>query len=201
MALPTCVEGFSFTPCAAMYSLPRARDKPRHSLSPSEAQRCAHGRISLHELESIQNVRRAPMFVFEFEKPLFEFEYERPHCEPLLALPPTYSSSTVYCLSDLVTGLRALAVHTVRSTIRTGHALIFLVYSFTKRRSLSEFNLYFNDCTIILTIHDYWFTIATSSEPPIITGSDQKARRAPMPAYEYEKPLFESENERPHREP
>ncbi len=39
------------------------------------------------------------MFVFEFEKPLFEFAYERPHCEPLFALPPTCSSSTVCYLS------------------------------------------------------------------------------------------------------
>ena len=64
------------------------------------------------------------MFVFEFEKPLFEFVYERPHCEPLLALPPTFSSSTVYCLSDLVTGLRVLAAVTVRSTMTAGHALV-----------------------------------------------------------------------------
>ena len=38
------------------------------------------------------------MFVLEFEKPLFEFAYERPHCDPLLALPPTFSSSMMYHL-------------------------------------------------------------------------------------------------------
>lgn len=42
--------------------------------------------------------RRAPMFVFEFEKALFEFAYEIPHCAPLFALPPTFSSSTICCL-------------------------------------------------------------------------------------------------------
>ena len=39
------------------------------------------------------------MFVLEFEKPLFEFAYERPHCDLLFALPPTFSSSTMYHLS------------------------------------------------------------------------------------------------------
>ena len=34
----------------------------------------------------------------EFEKPLFEFAYERPHCDLLLALPPTFSSSMMYHL-------------------------------------------------------------------------------------------------------
>lgn len=38
------------------------------------------------------------MFVLEFEKPLFEFAYERPHCDLLLALPPTFSSSMMYHL-------------------------------------------------------------------------------------------------------
>ncbi len=38
------------------------------------------------------------MFVLEFEKPLFEFEYATPHCNPLLALPPTFSNSTIYYL-------------------------------------------------------------------------------------------------------
>ena len=38
------------------------------------------------------------MFVLEFEKPLFEFAYERPHCDPLLASPPTNSSSMMYHL-------------------------------------------------------------------------------------------------------
>ena len=38
------------------------------------------------------------MFVLEIEKPLFEFAYERPHCDLLLALPPTFSSSMMYHL-------------------------------------------------------------------------------------------------------
>ena len=38
------------------------------------------------------------MVVLEFEKPLFEFAYERPHRDPVLALPPTYSSSMMYHL-------------------------------------------------------------------------------------------------------
>lgn len=38
------------------------------------------------------------MFVLEFEKPLFEFAYESPHCDLLLALPPTFSSSMMYHL-------------------------------------------------------------------------------------------------------
>nr|DAO06198.1 MAG TPA: hypothetical protein [Caudoviricetes sp.] len=38
------------------------------------------------------------MFVFEFENPLFEFASATPHREPLLALPPTCSSSTIYYL-------------------------------------------------------------------------------------------------------
>ena len=38
------------------------------------------------------------MFVFEFEKALFEFAYETPQLAPLFALPPTFSSSTVYRL-------------------------------------------------------------------------------------------------------
>lgn len=41
------------------------------------------------------------MFVFEFEKPLFEFVYERPQCDPLFALPPTFSSSTVCAFPTL----------------------------------------------------------------------------------------------------
>ena len=38
------------------------------------------------------------MFVLEFEKSLFEFEYARPQLAPLFALPPTFSSSTMYRL-------------------------------------------------------------------------------------------------------
>lgn len=37
-----------------------------------------------------KKVRRAPMFVHEFENPLFEFEAAGPQIEPLFALPPTY---------------------------------------------------------------------------------------------------------------
>lgn len=50
----------------------------------------------------VYNFRRAPMFVFEFEKALFEFAYARPHCAPLFALPPTFSSSTIYRLFGVV---------------------------------------------------------------------------------------------------
>ena len=45
-----------------------------------------------------QKFKRAPMFVLESEKPLFEFEYATPHWDLLSALPPTFSSSTIYCL-------------------------------------------------------------------------------------------------------
>ena len=38
------------------------------------------------------------MFVHVFENELFEFAYERPHCDLLLALPPTFSSSMMYHL-------------------------------------------------------------------------------------------------------
>lgn len=40
-----------------------------------------------------KNFRRAPMFEFELPKPLFEFAYDKPHCDLLLALPPTCSST------------------------------------------------------------------------------------------------------------
>ena len=37
-------------------------------------------------------VRRAPIFAFEFENGLFEFAADKPPIEPLFALPPTCSS-------------------------------------------------------------------------------------------------------------
>ena len=51
-------------------------------------------------------VKRAPIFVFEFEKALFEFAAERPAIVPLFELPPTMSSylpqRLVYLLCSFV---------------------------------------------------------------------------------------------------
>lgn len=64
------------------------------------------------------------MFVFEFEKPLFEFVYERPHCEPLLALPPTFSSSIVCTFSALLQVFVSVSSSLIRSTGDDGTRII-----------------------------------------------------------------------------
>ena len=57
-------------------------------------------------------------------------------------------------LSDLVTGLRVLAVLPVRSTRRTGHALQFSFFSaFGKEEAFSGFNLYFKMLNNLFNYH------------------------------------------------
>ena len=90
-ALLTCARGFYFVPYAFHVC--------SVGISPSietGSTVCPFGQRN--NLFFSVMFRRAPMFVFEFEKALFEFAYEIPHCAPLFALPPTFSSSTICCL-------------------------------------------------------------------------------------------------------
>ena len=82
------------------------------------------------------------MFVFEFEKPLFEFVYERPHCEPLLALPPTFSSSTACTFSTLRQVFVSLPSSPSEAQGGRDTHYNFLISAFGKEEAFSGFNLY-----------------------------------------------------------
>ena len=116
------------------------------------------------------------MFVLEFEKPLFEFAYERPHCDLLLALPPTFSSSMMYHL-----------FFTQSVVVENLIARKWVVYIFVLLRILlkGDFNFAVSILRITLCLSILYFSlahwqmctqryalshIAMSSEPLTIVG-------------------------------
>ena len=104
------------------------------------------------------------MFVLEFEKPLFEFAYERPHCDLLLALPPTFSSSMMYHLFFT----NSMVVEILSHGNWLFYIFVLLRNPIKRRFQLCSFNLVFY---IFLSILYFCIAhIAMSSEPLTIVG-------------------------------
>lgn len=116
------------------------------------------------------------MFVLEFEKPLFEFAYERPHCDLLLALPPTFSSSMMYHLFFT----NSMVVENLIARKWVVYIFVLLRNPIKRRFQLFSFNLLFYIIfSILYFCIAHWQMcsqryalshIAMSSEPLTIIG-------------------------------